>query len=390
MDVPPTSTSPPTPEELVRIFEGLGLVTRAPRMAPLLQQIWRVAHVSDATILIEGESGTGKMVVAEAIHRLDPKRCRHPFVTAPCAVIPASVAESELFGHARGAFSGAVEERLGLFRSGDRGTVFLDDISDLPLSLQPKLLDVLQRRTVRAVGSDREHRVDVRTIAATNTPLDALVAKGAFRADLLFRLNVIQLRLPPLRERGEDMAALVLALARRHEDLYGPIRCVEPALAARLAQATLPGNVRELEHLVQRMLFAKRAGDTLALADLPLPPEDEGGLDRACDAAAEGAWAAICAEGIRYGEALRRFEHRLLGRALESAVGTRRELAARLGISERCLYKKMRALRIAPDWARSEETDRTVSAPAREVSVAVERPRRTNADDRAGAPPDRD
>lgn len=389
MDAVRTSTSPPTPEELARIFEGLGLVTRAPRMAPLLQQIWRVSHVSDATILIEGESGTGKMVVAEAIHRLDPKRCRHPFVTAPCAAIPASVAESELFGHARGAFSGAVEERLGLFRSGDRGTVFLDDISDLPLSLQPKLLDVLQRRTVRAVGSDREQRVDVRTIAATNTPLESLVAKGAFRADLLFRLNVIQLRLPPLRERGEDMAALVLALARRHPDLHGPIRSVEPALAARLARAPLPGNVRELDHLVQRMLFAKGAGDTLGLADLQLP-EDERGLDRACDAAAEGAWAAICAEGIRYGEALRRFEHRLLGRALESAGGTRRELAARLGISERCLYKKMRALRIAPRCACPEDTDRNDSAHDHEVSDAVVRPRRTDADDRAAAPPDGD
>jgi DNA-binding NtrC family response regulator len=206
----------------------------------------------------------------------------------------------------------------------------------------------------------------------------------------LFRLDVIKLRLPPLRERGEDMAALVLALALRHQDLYGPIRSVEPALAARLAQAPLPGNVRELEHLVQRMLFAKRAGDTLGLADLPARPEDEGGLDRACDAAAEGAWAAICAEGIRYGEALRRFEHRLLGRALESAVGTRRELAALLGMSERCLYKKMRALRIAAGWARSEEPDRNGSAPADAISAAAERSRRTNADDRAAAPPERD
>lgn len=152
----------------------------------------------------------------------------------------------------------------------------------------------------------------------------------------------------------------------------------------------MPGNVRELEHLVERMLFAKGAGDRLELTDLPLPPEDEGGLDRACDAAAEGAWAAICAEGIRYGEALRRFEHRLLGRALESAGGTRRELAARLGISERCLYKKMRALRIAPGWARSEAPDRNDSAPAREFGAAVGRSRRADADDRAGAPPDRD
>jgi DNA-binding NtrC family response regulator len=243
---------------------------------------------------------------------------------------------------------------------------------------------------VRAVGSDREHKVDVRTVAATNTPLEPLVARGAFRADLLYRLDVIKLRLPPLRERGEDITALILALAQRHEDLYAPIRRVEPALAARVAQAPLPGNVRELEHLVERMLFAKVSGDTLGLEDLPPRPEDEGRLDRACDAAAEGAWAAIREDGITYGDVLRRFEHRLLGRALGGAVGTRRELATLLGISERCLYKKMRALRMAPGWARSEEADRNGSAPAHPVGAAVERSTRVDAADRAGAGPERD
>jgi len=390
MSAVPTIPPPPAADELVRIFEDLGFVTRSSRLAPLLQQIWRVAHVSDATVLIEGESGTGKMVVAEAIHRLDPKRSRHLFVTAPCAVIPGSVAESELFGHARGAFSGAVDERLGLFRSGDQGTVFLDDISDLPMSLQPKLLDVLQRRTVRAVGSDREHRVDVRTIAATNVSLEALVPKGTFRADLLYRLDVIKLRIPPLRDRGEDLGALVLALARRHGDLYGPIRGVDPALAARLAQASLPGNVRELEHLVERMLFAKASGDTLDVEDLPPPPEDGDGLDRACEAAADGAWAAICQDGIGFDEALRRFEQRLLGRALGSAVGTRRELAARLGLSERCLYKKMRALRVAAGWVPPEGGDRSGSAAAREVGPRPGQPGGGGASAATAAPPDRD
>jgi len=386
----PTSPPPPAADELVRIFEDLGFVTRSPRLVPLLQQIWRVAHVSDAAVLVEGESGTGKMVVAEAIHRLDPKRSRHPFVTAPCAAIPGSVAESELFGHTRGAFSGAVDERLGLFRSGDHGTVFLDDISDLPLSLQPKLLDVLQRRIVRAVGSDRECRVDVRTIAATNVALETLVAKGTFRADLLYRLDVINLRIPPLRDRRDDLGVLVLALARRHADLYGPIREVAPALAARLAQAPLRGNVRELEHLVERMLFAKSSGDTLGLEDLPPPAEDTGDLDRACEAAVDGAWAAICQDGIGFDEALRRFEQRLLGRALGSAVGTRRELAARLGLSERCLYKKMRALRVAAGWVPPEDADRSGSAAARDVGPGAARPGRAGAGDPAAGPPERD
>ncbi len=353
----PTSVTPPAPDELARLFAGLGFVTRSPRLAPLLQQVWKVARVSDAPVLIEGETGTGKMVVAEAIRRLDPKRACHPFVTAHCGTIPASVAESEFFGHGRGAFSGAVEERVGLFRSGDRGTVFLDDVSDLPLALQPKLLDVLQRRTVRAVGSDREHPVDVRIIAATNVPLDALVARGAFRADLFYRLDVIRLHLPPLHEREEDLASLVLALAERHRDLYGPVRIVEPALAARLARTRFPGNVRELEHLVERMLFAKVSGDTLGLEDLPPGAQDDRGLDPACEAAAAAAWAAIREENVGYGEAVRRFEHSLLRRALGGAKLTRRELATLLGMSERSLYKKMRALRVMPGGARADGAD---------------------------------
>ena len=356
-------TPPPVQEELFRTFAELGFVTRSPRLLPLLHQVWRVARVSDATVLIEGESGTGKMVVAEAIHRLDPKRCRHPFVTAPCAAISGSVAESELFGHTRGAFSGAVDERLGLFRAGDRGTVFLDDVSDLSPSLQPKLLDVLQRRTVRAVGSDREHRIDVRTIVATNTPLESLVAKGAFRADLLYRLEVIKIHLPPLRDRGDDFAALVLALAARHQDLYAPIRSVDPALAERLSRARWPGNVRQLEHEVERMLFAKASGDTLGLEDLPPQREDAAGADPISDAAIEGAWAAIRQDRIALGDVVRRFEQRLLGRAVGYEGTTRRELAAMLGISERCLYKKLSELRIEPDRALP-QPDRAGTDPA--------------------------
>lgn len=336
----------PSAEELHRIFAGLGLFTRSARLLPVLQQIWKVALVSDAPVLVEGETGTGKMVVAEAIHRLDPKRAQRAFVTAPCGTIPASVAESELFGHARGAFSGAVDERRGLFRSAEGGTIFLDDVSDLPVALQPKLLDVLQRRTTRPVGADREQPLDVRVIAASHTPLRELVDRGAFRADLYYRLDVIRVRLPPLRERDEDLSGLVLWLAARHADVYGPITAVEPALAARLATSSFPGNVRELEHLVARMLFGKSSGTTLGLDDLP-DARDAAAPLVPSDGTVSSAWAAICDGSLGFGDAVRRFERDLLGRALTTA-STRRELAVRLRMSERSLYKKLRQLRLPP------------------------------------------
>ncbi len=157
-------------------------------------------------MLLQGETGTGKQVLARAIHRLDEKRSKFPFVTVHCSTVSEGLAESELFGHRKGSFSGAITSRSGLFQAAEHGTVFLDDVNDLPLRLQPKLLDALQRGSVRPLGADRETRVDVRIIAAANHTLEPLVAEGAFRADLYHRLNVIRLLLPPLRERGEDLA----------------------------------------------------------------------------------------------------------------------------------------------------------------------------------------
>src|SRR5262249_37669506 len=158
--------------------------------------------------------------------------------------ISEALAESELFGHQRGSFSGAAIDRKGLFQSAQHGTIFLDDINDLPYSLQPKLLDVMQRKTVRPVGSDREITVDVRVVAACNDPLEPLVQQGRFRADLYHRLNVIRLALPPLRERNSDLSALMLAFARRFAHLYSPIKSIEPDLLQHLEQQRFPGNVR--------------------------------------------------------------------------------------------------------------------------------------------------
>lgn len=338
----------PKESELIHLFAELGLVTSAPPMTDVLRPAWKAAQVSDAPLLIEGATGTGKQVLAQAVHCLDPKRSGHPFVTVHCGTIQPTVAESELFGHARGAFSGAIDERQGLFGAAQHGTVFLDDVGDLPPSLQPKLLDVLQRRVVRRVGSDREHPIDVRVIAASSERLDALVAQGRFRADLFYRLDVIRFRLPLLQERSGDLAALVLALAERHRSIYGPVMDVRPELVQRLAELRFPGNVRELEHLVERMLFLKDEGTVLGLEDWP--PEatatEPADIECRCPASAAALVGAIRAGQLSFHDALRRLERALLAAALAAPGQTRRNVAEMLGISERSLYEKLRELHL--------------------------------------------
>ena len=185
----------PSDIELRSIFGQLGFVSGSDLLLPLLHRACKAAEISDVTVLIEGETGTGKQVLAQAIHQLDRKRRTFAFVTVHCSTISEGLAESELFGHQRGAFSGAVCNRKGLFQSAQQGTLFLDDVNDLPPALQPKLLDVLQRGILRPIGSDTEIPVDVRIVAAANRPLEPLVRDGRFRADLYHRLNVVRLTL---------------------------------------------------------------------------------------------------------------------------------------------------------------------------------------------------
>jgi transcriptional regulator with PAS, ATPase and Fis domain len=318
-------------------------------MEPLLRLAWKAARVSDTPLLIEGETGTGKQVLANAIHALDEKRRGRPFVTVHCGTIPDTLFESELFGHCRGAFSGALLDRKGLFPSAHNGTIFLDDVNDLPMALQPKLLDVLQRGRVRAVGSDREAALDVRVIAASNQPLQSLVATGRFRADLYYRLDVIHLRIPPLRERLADLPALALALAARHHAIYGPIDGIDGDLVSCLRARPYSGNVRELEHDVQRMLFAKTAGRTLTLADWEAAgaPPTQSGEDLLGGAASRVVqlMAHRCL-GLR--DAFSELERRVLHAIVSTSGASRRELAASLKISERSLYEKLGALRLEP------------------------------------------
>lgn len=344
---PQATTTSISDEALGRLFTGLGFVTVSESMAPLLRQAQKAAHVSDITLLIEGETGTGKQVLAQAIHRLDQKRKAFPFITVHCGTINESLAESELFGHERGAFSGAIGERKGLFHAAHRGTVFLDDVNDLPLTLQPKLLDVLQRSVIRAVGSDKETKVDVRIISACNRPLGALVEQNRFRADLYHRLNVVKLALPPLRERRGDLAALVLTCAARHDRIYAGIREIEPALLRFLERQPFLGNVRELEHAVERALFTKTEGSVLEMADWI---GYTGALTEECDwahAAADALWRAIFERGLAYDEAILAVEKELLEIAVARGGQTRRELASRLQTSERTLYHKLRSHKLS-------------------------------------------
>ena len=338
----------PQIEQLRIIFARLGLVTRSPHMTRILERAYKASYVSDTTVLIQGETGTGKQVLARAIHQLDEKRKHFPFVTVHCSTVNEHLAESELFGHRRGSFSGAVGDRPGLFHAADHGTVFLDDVNDLPVSLQPKLLDVLQRGVVRPVGADVEYPVRVRFIAAANQPLERVMEHGNFRADLYHRLNVIRITLPPLRDRVEDLPVLILEFARRHVGLHSQIDSIEPDLLAHLADFPFTGNVRELENTVQRMLFLKTEGTSLTRADW-LEQEIEGPANipgkSSIGDAANILWHTMLKQDLSFRALIKSIEGELLDKALKTDVKTRRELARLLHTSERTLYHKMRASR---------------------------------------------
>jgi transcriptional regulator with GAF, ATPase, and Fis domain len=340
----------PRAETLREIFFRQGFVTAGPQMTPVLQCAYKAAQVSDTTVLLQGETGTGKQILARAIHNLDQKRCGCAFVTVHCSTVTESLAESELFGHRRGSFSGAEAARGGLFQAADKGTLFLDDINDLPLRLQPKLLDALQRGIIRPLGSDRETAVDVRVIAAANRPLEAMVEAETFRSDLFYRLNVIQIRLPPLRERGEDFATLILEFARRHANLHPGITSLDPELIEHLQDCPFEGNVRELENAVQRMLFNKAEGNSLSYAEWvhqQTPPASGAIHEDAVIQAANLLWRAMLRQDVSFSELIWRIESALLQRALQIEGKTRREIADMLHTSERTLYYKISSHRTA-------------------------------------------
>jgi two-component system nitrogen regulation response regulator NtrX len=293
---------------------------------------------TDARVLITGESGTGKELVASAIHRQSPRAAK-PFVTVNSAAIPRDLVESEMFGHERGAFTGASERRLGRFELADSGTLFLDEVGDLGAEAQAKLLRVLETGVIERVGGERPHTVNVRVLAATNKDLSRAVQQGHFREDLLFRLNVIPIHIPPLRERPEDIPPLVRHFARRQTARLG--RAVElDVVALQLLTAYhWPGNVRELANLLERLTILSSGGILTADDVLRVLPQD--GTRPAPPAAHEWIDVALA-------EALDRYERELIVRALSAAKGNVADAARKLATDRANLYRRMRRLGIEP------------------------------------------
>jgi formate hydrogenlyase transcriptional activator len=244
------------------------IVGSSPALEAVLEQVERVGP-TDATVLILGETGTGKELVAQAVHNISA-RCNRRFVKVNCAAIPFDLLESELFGHERGAFTGAIAHRVGRFELAHQGTLFLDEVGDIPLALQPKLLRVLQEREFERLGSGQTHKVDVRLIAATHRNLTDLVKQDRFRSDLYYRLNVFPISVPPLRERREDIIPLVEHYIEIFSRRMGkPIDCISEELFDAFRSYSWPGNIRELQNLIERAVI--RASDGLLPNPLPVP-----------------------------------------------------------------------------------------------------------------------
>src|SRR6266581_3632425 len=242
----------PGPDQAERTFERI--IGNSAALESVLEQVEQVAP-TDSTVLIEGETGTGKELIAHAIHNAS-QRCGRAFIKLNCAAIPLDLLESELFGHEKGAFTGAIAQKIGRFEMADKGTLFLDEVGDIPPALQPKLLRVLQEQEFERLGSARTHQVDVRLVAATNRDLTEMAERGEFRSDLYYRLNVFPVMLPPLRERREDIPALVTHFA----DIFGrrmgrQIEHIPPETISALSSYQWPGNIRELQNLIERAVI---------------------------------------------------------------------------------------------------------------------------------------
>jgi two-component system response regulator AtoC len=308
------------------------LIGSSPPFRKVLNQIAEVSS-SRAIVLITGESGTGKELVARAIHFNSPRQSK-PFVVVNCAAIPEGLLESELFGHVKGAFTGAISARQGRFALATGGSLFLDEIGDMPITIQAKVLRVLQEQAFEPVGSTRTVEVDVRIIAATHKDLRRSVTEGGFREDLFYRLNVYPIEVPPLRERGDDVQILASYFLRQHADSMGKkLVGFTPAASATIAIYHWPGNVRELQNCIERAVIVA-AGSTVDLPDLPPyvfenPPRSrERELPRDLDAALAG------------------IEKEFILRALRESEGVQVRAAERLGIAERSLWHRIKKLGI--------------------------------------------
>jgi len=319
-----------------RRFEQI--IGNSPALEAVLEQVERVAPTG-STVLIQGETGTGKELIAHAIHNIS-SRCGRPFVRLNCAAIPLDLLESELFGHEKGAFTGAIAQKIGRFELADKGTLFLDEVGDIPPALQPKLLRVLQEQEFERLGSTRTHQVDVRLVAATNRNLEEMVNRGEFRSDLYYRLNVFPVMLPPLRDRREDIPALVThfaeILGRR---MNREIEHIPTETMSALSSYQWPGNVRELQNLIERAVILSNDG----VLPNPLP-------------AAGTEQRAVISAGAT---TLRDSERTLILKTLEAlgwVIGGPKGAATKLGLKRTTLIHKMQKLGISRPGLQSSES----------------------------------
>ena len=327
-----------------RRFEQV--IGNSPALETVLEQVERVAPTG-STVLIQGETGTGKELIAHAIHSIS-SRCGRSFVRLNCAAIPLDLLESELFGHEKGAFTGAIAQKIGRFELADKGTLFLDEVGDIPPALQPKLLRVLQEQEFERLGSTRTHQVDVRLVAATNRDLEEMVKRGDFRSDLYYRLNVFPLLLPPLRARREDIPALVMhfveILGRR---MGREIEHIPPETMSALSSYPWPGNIHELQNLIERAVILSNDG----VLPNPLP-------------IAETEQRAASSPGAT---TLRDSERALILQTLEAVgwvIGGPKGAAARLGLKRTTLIHKMQKLGIFRPGAQSRQMGPAPRVPA--------------------------
>jgi two-component system NtrC family response regulator len=321
-------------EQLIDRYKFDEIASTSHAMEDVLNLVGRVAG-SNATVLLRGESGTGKELIARAIHYHSPRASR-PLIKVNCAALPEALLESELFGHEKGAFTGATARRIGRFETADTGTLFLDEIGDIPASVQVKLLRALQEKEFERIGGNETIKVDVRLVAATNRDLEKAMKEGSFREDLYYRLNVVTVVLPPLRERKEDIPALMEHFLRKYSrENKKNIAGVTAETRDLLMRYSYPGNVRELENIIERAVVLTK-GDIITSADIPLHLKTMESEEKICVAKRDGSLT----------ETLDTVERGIIMDALKAVGGVQTRAAEKLGISERVLRYKLKKLKI--------------------------------------------
>jgi two-component system response regulator FlrC len=339
---------PPDPELIAAVLSAVAdddrpLIAQDAVMMELKSLADQIAP-SDASVLITGESGVGKEVMARYVHRRS-KRADKAFISVNCAAIPENLLESELFGHEKGAFTGAVARRIGKFEEADGGTLLLDEISEMDIRLQAKLLRAIQEREIDRVGGTKPVKIDIRIIATSNRILQEAVMRGEFRKDLLYRLNVMNLHIPPLRERPNDLSALADYFVNKYATANGFTRHLSDAARERVQCAGWMGNVRELENAMHRAVILARSNE-ITVEDLRTPdgrPVQPNALDATAERAVNAAEAAIKGATIRVGQTVAEVEQDLILTTLDHCLGNRTHAANILGISIRTLRNKLRA-----------------------------------------------